>query len=219
MKKVLLFLIGSMMILASVAAQENNEESSKEKKEASANDDAKRKNFFVGIGVKGNIYLNNDTGNDTKLWGKPTAGGRVFVGKWFNPYIAGRIVADVGKMKPSFQRRTILVDSNYGLVRLDVMFDVTNCFRSYSPDNFYNLIPYAGIGRAKAFNAKNRPDKLDGSSSFVYGGGLLNTFKLTERFSAFLNVGIDLVDAKFDGHKDRKYNGIVAGTVGMVVNF
>ena len=219
MKKVLLFLLGTMLILVSVAAQENNEESSRGKKEASANDDAQRRNFFVGIGVKGNIYLNNDTGNDTELWGKPTLGGRLFVGKWFSQYIAGRIVVDVGHMKPTFQRRTIMVDSNYGLARLDVMFDVTNCFRTYSPNHFYNMIPYAGIGGAKAFNAKNRPDKLDGSTSFVYGGGLLNTFRLSEKFSAFLNVGIDLVDAKFDGHKDKTYNGIVAGTIGMVVNF
>ena len=104
------------------------------------------------------------------------------------------------------------------------MFDVTYLLRLYSPYNFYNLIPYVGIGGAQAFGAEKRPDGKKGSSSFLFGGGLLNTFSLSDKLSAYLNLGLDVVDSNFDGWKGqekgyKKFNGIVAASIGVVYDF
>ena len=235
MKKSLLFFMGSCMLFSVVTAQENratlsNDRAqrrevamadSTEQKEVSKKDTTERKNFFVGIGVQGDVYLNNDSRRDFSQWGKPTFGGKAFLGKWFNQYLGGRIVLEMGQLKPTFQDGTWVEDEMYVLGRLDLLFDLTNCFRSYSPNRFYNLNPYVGIGAAKAFNAHNRPDGASGSSTYVLGGGLLNTFRISEKFSVFLNLGMDLVEPKFDGDQDldSKVNGIVTGTVGMIMNF
>jgi len=231
MKKFLLFLAGSCMLLAAVSAQGNRNEStndrgqgravadSKERKEVSKKDTTERKNFFVGITGKVHVYVNDNAKDDINVWKNPTFGGNVFVGKWFNQYLSSRVVLEYGTIKPSFQKRRIITDEKYVLGRLDVLFDVTNCFRSYSPDRFYNLIPYAGIGMARAFDAHNRPDGATGSTSLVIGGGLWNTFRMSEKFSAFLNLGVDIMTADFDGYIDRKYNAIAAGSIGLMMNF
>ena len=235
MKKSLLFFMGSCILLSAVTAQENRVEStnyrtqrrevamadSMARKEVSQKDTTERKNFFVGIGIQGDVYLNEDSRRDFSEWIKPTLAGKVFVGKWFNQYLGSRIVLELGQLKPTFAQGTWVEDELYVLGRLDLLFDLTNCFRSYSPDRFYNLNPYLGIGAAKAFGAHNRPDGLSGSSTYVFGGGLLNTFRISEKFSLLLNLGMDLVEPKFDGDKanDSKFNGIASGTIGMLMNF
>jgi len=113
--------------------------------------------------------------------------------------MGARVFLEAGKLTPYFQKMKWEENENYFLGRVDVMFDLTNCLRSYSPDNFYNLIPYVSIGFASDFNAKNRPDREKGSSSFLFGCGLLNTFSLSDKLSAYLNLGLDVVDSNFDG--------------------
>jgi len=212
MEKKILLLVLNFLFLFSVSAQNNQG--------TSTNEDAERKNFFLGVGIKGNVFL-NENGKDFEVWKKPTFGGNVFVGKWFNQYLAARIVLEAGKVTPYFQKMTIKEEENYFLGRVDVMFDLTNLLRPYSPDNFYNLIPYAGIGGAQAFNVKNSvKSNAENASSFLFGGGLLNTFRLSDKFSAFLNLSLDLVNAGFDESKSEKsLNGISAASIGVVYNF
>jgi len=86
------------------------------------------------------------------------------------------------------------------------------------------MIPYVGIGGAHAFGAENRSDGEKSFSSFLFGGGLLNTFSLSDKLSAYLNLGLDVVDAIFDGWKghekgDKKFNGIVAASIGCGFDF
>lgn len=212
----------NFLLLCSVSAQNNQKDSTSVRKnrEAANDEDAKRKNFFLGIGVKGNVFINDNATNDFEVWKKPTLGGNVFVGKWFNKYLGSRIMLEGGKVVPYFQKRTFQVDENYFLGRADILFDVTNCIRSYSPDNFYNLMPYIGIGGAHAFKVKSTLESAEKHSTFLIGGGLWNTFRFSDKFSAYLNVGIDVVDAAFDSYKVKKdFNGIASASVGLVFNF
>jgi len=212
MKKSYLFLVFIFSFIFSISAQDKSEEPAK--------NDNERKNLFLGAAVKGEVFINHLAVNDASVWKKPTLGVHVFMGKWFNRLLAGRIVVETGILKPHFANEKLIEKENYALGRLDVMLDVTNLFRSYSPDRFYSLIPYAGIGGAQAFNAKNRPDNLKKCSSFLFGGGLINTFRLSDNFSVCLNLGLDLVDAKFDGCKSEKpLNGIASASVGVVYSW
>ncbi|MCL1934743.1 MAG: OmpA family protein [Candidatus Azobacteroides sp.] len=209
MKKVSLFLVFSFLFLfsiLSVSAQENKESLS-------------NRSVFLGAGVQGNVYLNNDAAHHSDTWSKLSLAGNLFVGKWFSSIAGGRIFFEGGTIHPFFQKNEIMVDENYVLGRLDFMLNLTNCFRSYSPDRFYNLIPYVGVGGGYAFNAENRPDGKDNSGSFVGAGGLLNTFRLAGGLDAFINLQVNLNDPKFDGYKEKKINGIASASVGLIYNF
>ena len=233
MEKTILLLILNFLLFFSISAQQNQGTNTNENAETSSaqmnqkdsvDGGEERKNFFLGAGVKMDVYMNDNGVHDFGVWKKPTFGGQVFVGKWFNQYLGARVLLEAGKLTPYFQNMNWKEKENYILGRLDVMFDLTNCLRSYSPDNFYNLIPFVGIGGAHAFGAENRPDGKKSFSSFLFGGGLLNTFSLSDKLSAYLNLGLDVVDAKFDGWKgqekgSKKFNGIVAASIGVVYDF
>ena len=185
------------------------------------NAEEERKDLFFGVGIKGNIYVNRNGVHDVDIWKKPSLGGQVFVGKWFNPYLGSRIVLEAGRLNPYFNSMKHKTEESYFLGRIDLLLELTNCFRSYRPDSFYNLMPYIGIGGAHAFNAKKRPDNRDSFSSPLFGGGLYNTFRLSDKLTAFLDIGMDIVDVLFDGSKggDKRFNGITAGAIGITVKF
>jgi len=205
MKKLSLLFAICFVFLFSATAQEND-----------------GKNFFLGIGVQGNVYGNNETQNEMEAWKMPSLGGNLFLGKWFSRKVGARVLFEGGTLHPFFQDRKVMVDQKYLGGRLDFMLNLTNLFRSYSPDRFYNMIPYIGGGYAYAFDAVKRPDKLDNFSSILVGGGLLNTFRLSNTVSAFLNLGANAVDPKFDGHANnynKIANFIFSPSVGLVFNF
>ena len=237
MEKCILMLVLNLLFLFSVSAKKQetttneqtekkleqkdaDQNSAQENQKISGNDDAKRKNFFLGVGVKGNIFMNGNTLHDSRVLGHPALGGNVFAGKWFNNYFGTRVVLEYGKLKPTFQKSTLIVVENYALSRLDLMLDLTSCFPTYTPNRIYYLMTYIGAGGAYAFNAKNRPDGTDHSSSIVFGGGFCNSFKLSDNLSVYLNTGLDLVDTGFEGYKEKKsFKGFASLSIGVIYNF
>ena len=231
MKNCFLLLVLNFLFLFSISAQQNQgtaidenavkitaQQRTKQNQKDSVNNAYPRKNFFLGAGIKGTVYVNNNA-RDFEIWKKPSPVGKIMMGKWFNPYLGSRIVLEFGQLNPYFQKGTLKVEETYLLGRLDLLFDLTNCFRSYSPNRFYSLIPYVGIGGVNSFNAKNRPDHYRDSDSFLFGGGLWNTFRLSEKLSAYVNVGMDLIDAKSDGSKaKKKFNGIAGASIGIFLD-
>lgn len=205
----------SFLLITAISAQENET--------GFLNNDAEcSKNFFAGVGLRTNVYVNDNARNDFNVWKSPTLGASVFAGKWFSYYFGGRVTLESGKLHSYFQKKTIMTDEGYASARVDVLFNLTNSLRPCrcSPKRGYNLIPYVGIGGISAFNAKNRPDTADGSTSILFGGGLLNSFKLSHKFFAFLNLGLDVVDASVDGwERDKKWNGIASGSIGVIMDF
>ena len=185
--------------------------------------DVGRKSYFFGFGVKGNVYVNQYSVQDIEVWKNPAFGANVFVGNWFSRYMGARLLFEGGKVKPYFQERTIMVDENYVLSRFDLLYDLTNRICGCMYDRFYNVIPYAGVSGAYVFKAENRPDNARKSTSLFFGVGLLNTFRMSSNLSAYLNLGLDLVDSKFDGSRsdrsDRKLNGIASATIGLKIDF
>jgi len=215
MKKLNLFLVFSLFILFSANAQKTSEISD-------------GKNVFIGAGVQGDVYVNNNAVKDINVWKTPSLAGNLFIGKWFSHKVGARVFFEGGTLHPFFQERKIMVDQKYVAGRVDLMLDFTNLFRSYSPDRFYSLIPYVGVGGEYSFNALYRPDNADGSTSYLFGGGLLNTFRLSNHVSAFINLGLNVVDAKSDGYKGKNpklfgtpnyFDGVAAGSVGLIYNF
>ena len=161
MRKLSLLLAFCFVYLFSVTAQEND-----------------GKNVFLGVGVKGNVFVNNDA-QKIKTWTKPSLAGDLFLGKWFSHKVGGRLFFEGGTLHPFFQSGKIMVKENYVAGRADFLLNVTNLDSPNSSDRFYNFVPYVGIGGAYAFNAVKRPDNKDTGSSLMGAVGLLNTFRLS----------------------------------------
>ena len=180
----------------------------------------KERGYFFGLGAKTNVFVNNNAVTDINVWKKPSIGGNVFAGKWFNPKIGSRILFEEGTLHPYFQSMNLRVDQNYFLGRLDFLLDFTN-FVNYIPDRNYHMIPYIGVSGAYAFNAVNRPDNANKFSSFMFGGGLWNTFDFSRNISGYFSLGLDFVDADFDGYKSdgRKLNLIASLSIGIIYYF
>lgn len=225
MKKLYLLFGLIFLLLFSVSAQNNPEDSaSEQKKHEAINDEiVERKNFILGIGIKGNVYMNYNGANDLNVWENPTFGGNLFAGKWFSQYLGSRIVVEGGKLHPNFLKRTVIIDENYFLSRLDILFDATSCLRKHSPERIYNLIPYLGFGGVHVFNVKNPIDRnvKKSSTAFALGCGLWNTFRISKSISAYFNMGLDMVDNKLDGYAGGRMdvNGITSGSIGLIINF
>ena len=213
MKRIGLFLIFSLVYLLSVTAQETSN------------------GYFVGIGAKGNLYLNNHT-----ILKGTSLGGELFGGKWFSPVLGARLFLEGGQLHPTYLvgKTEGMVHQTYGLGRVDLMLNLTNLFRTFSEDQFYNLIPHVGVGYGHVFSRtilgnntfkqENRASNAD-AGSIVFGGGLLNTFKLTKSLALFVDLNLDVVNQKFDyyynpkGSGLKKFNGIASGAIGLVMNF
>ena len=234
MKKFSLLLTFSLAFLFSVIAQENVRVVSSD----TIQKENDGKNWFLGAGAQGNVYANHNFRVDSKVWEKPSLAGNLFVGKWLSHKVGLRLLGEYGTLHPFFQKSKSMdwmVDERYALGRLDLMVNVTNLFRHYSPDRFYNLIAYVGPGYGESFGSNNRPDDKSGSSTFLGGAGLLNTFRLSNHVALFVNIGGNITDAKFDGWKagdgnkqpssgvtlkdDSKLNGFANGAIGLIYNF
>ena len=209
MKKVGLLLLFALVYLFSATAQETGN------------------GYFVGIGAKGNVYVNNYTTNFLK---KGTSlGGELFVGKWFNPVLGARLLLEGGELHPRYLvgKTEGMVKQTYGLGRVDFLLNFTNLFRSSTENQFYNLIPHVGIGGGYAFSRTllGNVDNTEHAATFLGGGGLLNTFKLTENLSLFVDLNLDVVNQRFDYYYNpnasglKKFNGIASGSIGLALNF
>jgi len=238
MKKLYLLFVFSFMFFFSITAQENTNtvQENKDTLQYTLSNDGK--NWFIGAGVQGNAYLNNQAQVDLGgVLARPALAGNLFAGKWFSHKVGARLFVEGGTLHPFFAittKRDWMEDEKYLAGRVDFMLNFTNLFRSFSPDRFYDLVLYLGPGYEQSFSAPDypnqgyRPDHATGSGSFMVGGGVLNTFRLSNHFSLFANLGLNVVDANADGYKHSDpslfgtpnyFDGMFSGSVGLIYNF
>lgn len=178
-------------------------------------------NWFVGAGASASAYFGpNDSKADflDRLTVNPT----VFVGKWFNPYLGARFVGQGGKIH-SFTGNDAqkMFSMTHVNAHADVMFNVTNYLCKYNEKRVYNFIPTVGIGFDHRFDHKFKRRGFNGPT---FNASLLNTFRISDRLSAFVEVGGFIVENRFDrgaaveaSPKASHWNGIANGTAGLIL--
>ena len=139
--------------------------------------------FYLG-GAPGNKFgntpfykfpLGTEVGKDVAH--HPTAlGFSVAIGKWFTPGIGLRTKFNGIWLGKAFNDKS----QTYLAANEQVLFNLHNLLGGYDENRIWNFIPYAGLGAARNFDAK--------ANSFVASAGLLNTFKISQKF--FLNLDI-----------------------------
>lgn len=127
--------------------------------------------------------------------------GSLALGKWFTPGIGLRTVAEAGSL------RDVYTDwhPQHGTVKFlniheDVMFNLHNLIGGYDAERVWSFIPYVGFGYLR-----NCSDSYDNFAAQV---GFINDFRLSKRFSAFVDLqllGADprMIGARGNNHKSR----------------
>jgi outer membrane protein OmpA-like peptidoglycan-associated protein len=147
--------------------------------------------YFGGADKFGNnpfykLPLGTEVGKDVDH--HPTAlGFSVAIGKWFTPGLGLRTKFNGVWLGKAFNSKS----QTYLAANEQVLFNLHNLLGGYDEDRIWNIIPYAGAGVARNFDAK--------ANSFVLSAGILNTFKVSKKLFLNLDLGYYSYDKAFVG--------------------
>lgn len=104
------------------------------------------------------------------------------IGKWFTPGIGLRTKVNAWRKGSKYDVGGVTIDPDkYWTVNEHVLFNLTNLLLGYQEQRLWNLIPYVGAGVSR--NMTQRAYSTDLSL------GVLNTFRLSKRLAANVEIG------------------------------
>ncbi len=197
MKKLLLMLAFAS---ASVAGMAQSNESETPELKHSVVTNSFWSNWFVQANLMGSTFYGNEeygygySKNPFKDF-RTNLGFSVAVGKWFTPGIGLRT-----KFEGIWGRTIISEDKStnankYWIINEQVLFNLSNMIFGYNQNRVWNFIPYfgAGVNRSMTYN--------------TYGTnlnfGILNTFRLSNRWAINLDLSWEVLEPDFDGVTER----------------
>ncbi len=167
-------------------------------------------NWFVQANVVGTaFYSNQERGWD--LDKSPFKGFRnnlgfsVALGKWFTPGLGLRT-----KFNGVWGRTVMAEDmdtpvgkednaNKYWTLSEQALFNLSNLFYGYNPKRVWNFIPYVGAGVGRNMSANVYAMGLN--------GGILNTFRLSDRFAINLDLNYGVWETCMDGVNEGAKEG------------
>lgn len=187
-----------------------------------------QKNWFISGGLGAQIYF-GDHDKQLATGKRITPAYELSAGKWLNNAFGLRVNMQMATMKGLtqyggsnglstgvkyrdqddlwFQKFTYLQG------HVDLLFNWTNNALGVDPNRLYNLIPYAGIGFISVL------DKQKGTN-FSTNLGLLNTFKINNRFNINADIKGTIISDRVDGEiGNRNLDGTLSVTVGVTYSF
>lgn len=157
-------------------------------------------NWFVQANLAGTAFYSNEE-QGWELSKSPfksfrnNLGFSVAIGKWFTPGLGlrtkfngvwGRTVVPVEKEKAYDDN-----GNKYWTLNEQVLFNLSNMFCGYSNTRVWNFIPYLGAGIGRNMSANTYAMGLS--------AGILNTFRLSDRFALNFELGYSLWETDMDG--------------------
>lgn len=134
-------------------------------------------------------------------------GASLALGKWLTPVFGLRTKVNawqIGKKEQGFG------GDKYWTANEQLLVNVSSLFRGYDEQRFWNLIPYAGAGVHR--------NNSQGRYSTVLSFGLLNTLRLSPRFSANVELAWNSLEAGNTGIGLKSRNQHFAIEVGFTWN-
>ena len=156
-------------------------------------------NWFIQVGGDFNSWISDqehgrglDNGDNYGLFAgdRTSWGGAIAVGKWFTPGLGLRTklqawnAKEVGPTNPTQKFK-------YWTLNEQVLFNVSNMLCGYNEARVWDCIPYVGVGLNRNMSAN--------CYSPVAGVGLLNEFKINNKWAINLDVNYTLGDNDYDG--------------------
>ncbi|MDD3038058.1 OmpA family protein [Bacteroides sp.] len=142
-------------------------------------------NWFINLSGGASAFIGNPLGCED-LFGRVRPMLHASIGKWFSSTVGGRVVFQGLDLKNHFIER-----QKYCHIHADFLWNATNQFRGYNPDARWNLIPFLGTGIVHNQQTHQHP--------FTLNYGLINSFKVHDRFSLSLELGGFTTLSDFDG--------------------
>lgn len=147
-------------------------------------------------------------------------GFNVAVGKWFTPGIGLRTKFE-GLWADKVNTRDDHETYNYFNIHEDVMFNLSNMLFGYNETRVWNFIPYVGLGFAR--------NMTNNSNDISYQAGLLNTFRISNRVGAFLDIYATAIEgsldkgavdkwSKYRKSRSRHWDKMLSAAVGLTFN-
>ncbi|WP_300726675.1 OmpA family protein [uncultured Bacteroides sp.] len=205
MKMSKMMLLGLAMIMGGTAFAQTEEAKPEKVYEVETN--SFWSNWFVGVsgGIQHYAGDYRKLGDGSLITGM----GEVFVGKWFTPVIGLRAGAALYRAKGftpnlnvgyAYQRENGYCKARWGNFYLhgDVMINASNLFCGYNPKRFWNAIPFATIGGMAVVGDHS------GQVELAMGAGLLNNFRINDKWGAHLEVRCVAVPDFYDGIVAKK---------------
>lgn len=175
-------------------------------------------NWFIGAGAGASVYF-GAADQHASFTDRMTVNPSAFVGKWYNPYFGFRGRLQGGKLHMfSGTEAQKMYSRTYFNAHADFMFNATNYFLKYDENRFYNFIPTVGVGYIHG-DWHHKLLKKKGFDGVTVNASLLNTFRITNKLSAFIEVGGAFVNSEFDASPrgDKATNGFLTGTAGLML--
>lgn len=98
-------------------------------------------------------------------------------------------------------------------IHVDGLLNLSNWIGGYRTDRFYEAIPFAGFGMIHGCQS-------DGTTDFMFVGGLINKFRLSDAFDFNVEIKGSLVPQKFDGEVGgSRGEGILGVSAGFTYKF
>ena len=184
-----------MLAVASLSLNAMAQEDPTEKYSVSTN--SFWSNWFVQVGVNWNAgYLGTDNIFSNPFYKFPlgvgakdkdhstltSLGFSLAVGKWFTPGLGLRTKANGLWLGKAFDGDVPM----YLAVNEHVLFNLHNLLGGYDESRVWNFIPYIGAGVAHTLKT---PAGMGKAGTYTFSAGLLNTFKLSKKLAANLELG------------------------------
>ena len=155
-------------------------------------------NWFIQAGANFNAaYTSQENCSNKNPFSvdRGTFGFDVAVGKWHTPGLGLRTKFQ-GLWAKRVNTRTDHKSYKFWNVHEDVMFNFSNLFCGYNEKRVWNFIPYLGVGLASCVDASD--------VEISYNAGILNTFRVSDRFAINFEVFTAWMQGNFDnGVGDR----------------
>ena len=210
MKKVLFFLAVASLSLSAMAQDNDNMNIAPAEKHRVATNGFWQ-NWFLGANVTWSAFYGEGERSLVAPFRKfpsgsyySSLGASLSLGKWLTPVFGLRTKINAWQMGKEDQG---LGGDKYWTANEQLLINVTSLFRGYNEQRFWNLIPYVGAGVQRNMSRRHY--------SSVLSLGLLNTLRLSPRFSANVEFAWNSAEGSNRGLALKNRNQHFAFEVGL----
>lgn len=179
-------------------------------------------NIFIGASGGVNLYMGRED-NSLGIGKRLAPALDVYVGKWFTPWIGGRLMysglsAKGWSSAPPFMEEGSMTDGFYReefntmYFHADFMWNISHTIGGYRPERFWNFIPYLGAGYIRLQHKCGCHYGDDIAASV----GLYNTLRISRVVDITLDVRQTILGSKaIDPEGDAKFDYMATASLGI----
>lgn len=174
-------------------------------------------NWFVGAGV-GSTFFVGDGSKHVSFWSRQQLTPVVQVGKWYNPFIGGRLKFQYSSLHDFSNRGLTMQHSKYAQAELDLLWNFSNYWSIYNEHRLYSFIPYVGLGYGYGWDYKIGGAKsASNQRNITFNAGIINKLRLSERVDLDIELSATLLHEKMNHAGYNTYDALYGAVASLVI--